>query len=248
MSFFKTAKLAQYRARQWLRAMFVYPKSTLSASALTYDDYWDEKRPRGEHIELSPAERDRADIISAVIPQGAVVIGDIGSGPGVVLKAILDQHPDARGIAYDSSARALEEVRALGMRGEPLDLTRPRSLEGVEPCDYYLVLEVLEHVPNSEEILGTLLQKSARGVFFSIPNTGFLTHRFRLLFGRVPAQWIHMPNEHLRFWTTRDMRWWLTAQGYAHFTITPYRGIPFLNRILPNLCAEGMVVFVPKKA
>ena len=247
MRILRALKLAQYKVRQWAWSTVSYPKTKLSVSALSYDDYWDTKRPRENKVALSPAESDRAKIIShSIVDDDVVTIGDIGSGPGVVLKAILDMHPRARGIAFDSSARALEEARALGLNGELLDLTMRGAIDTIQTCDYYLLLEVLEHIPNSEEILIALTKKAIRGVFFSVPNTGFITYRLRLLFGKVPAQWIHMPNEHLRFWTVRDMRWWLKALGFRKTTITPYRGIPILNTLWPTLFAEGMVVCISK--
>jgi 2-polyprenyl-3-methyl-5-hydroxy-6-metoxy-1,4-benzoquinol methylase len=163
-----------------------------------------------------------------------------------VLKAIIDQKPGLKGIAFDSSQRALDDAKKLGIEGHLLDLTTPGALSNIPVCDYYIVLEVLEHVPNSEEVLRALVNKCTRSVFFSVPNTGFFRHRLRLLFGKAPAQWVTMPNEHLRFWTIRDMRWWLTALGYTKFTIIPYHGVPGLNRLMPNLFAEGMIVSVEK--
>jgi 2-polyprenyl-3-methyl-5-hydroxy-6-metoxy-1,4-benzoquinol methylase len=151
-----------------------------------------------------------------------------------------------RGIAFDSSQRALDDAKKLGIEGHLLDLTKPGALAAIPPCDYYIVLEVLEHVPNSEEVLRALVNKCTRSVFFSVPNTGFFRHRLRLLFGRAPAQWVTMPNEHLRFWTIRDMRWWLKALGYTKFKITPYHGVPGLNRLMPNLFAEGQIIEVSK--
>lgn len=243
MTFLKSIKLGQYIFRKWVRSIFVYPQKQIGKGALSYDAYWNQKRPQGETLVLSPAEEGRASIIGKFLPQSPITIGDIGSGPGVVLQWILKHRPQARGIAFDSSAVALASVRSRGIEGRIIDITDVASLSSVPNCDYFLILEVLEHVPNSEEVLATLYAKASAGVFFSVPNTGFFTYRLRLLFGKVPAQWIHMPNEHLRFWTIADMRWWLNAQGYSKYTIVPYRGIPILNRLMPNLFAEGILVF-----
>lgn len=246
MQFFNALKMGQYRARQWLRGMFVYPQHTLTTATLHYDEYWDQKRPQGKAVIVSPAERDRAHIIAARLPDDAVTIGDVGSGPGVVLAEIIHARPKAQGIALDSSTRALDEAAKLGLETKQIDITTAAGIDAVPTADYYLILEVLEHIPNTEVVLTSLVSKATRGVFFSVPNTGFLVHRFRLLFGKVPAQWITMPNEHLRFWTIVDMRWWLHALGYTDVEIIPYRGVPFLNRLWPNLFAEGMVVRVSR--
>ena len=34
-------------------------------------------------------------------------------------------------------------------------------------------------------------------------------HRLRYMLGRFPLQWIVNPNEHIRFWTLKDLIWWL---------------------------------------
>ena len=61
-----------------------------------------------------------------------------------------------------------------------------------------------------EEFLLELLEnKSIEKVFFSIPNSGFFMHRIRYMLGRFPLQWIVNPNEHIRFWTLKDLIWWL---------------------------------------
>lgn len=243
MDIFKRLKMGQYRLRQWIAYVFVYPQKKIS-DTLSYDEYWSDKRPEEHENVLAPAEASRARIIAERVKIGT--IGDVGSGPGVVLKAIMDQRPGMRGIAFDSSPRALDDAKKLGIEGHLLDLTAPGALATIPQCDYYIALEVLEHVPNSEEVLRALVTKCTKGVFFSVPNTGFFRHRLRLLLGRAPAQWVTMPNEHLRFWTIRDMCWWLTALGYTKFTITPYHGVPILNAFMPNLFAEGMVVEVTK--
>lgn len=241
MNLLRRIRLGQYRLRQWIAYVFVYPQKTI-ADTLSYDDYWDDKRPEEHTNELAPAEASRARIIASRLEQGTV--GDIGSGPGVVLKAIMNQRPGLRGIVFDSSQRALDDANKIGIEGHLLDITAPGALAAVPPCDYYIALEVLEHVPNSEEVLRALVTKCTKKVLLSVPNTGFFRHRLRLLLGRAPAQWVTMPNEHLRFWTIRDMRWWLTALGYTKFEIIPYHGVPGLNTLMPNLFAEGMIVEV----
>lgn len=240
----RSLKLGQYRMRQWIHGIFAYPVKTLSLQPLNYDEYWDLKRPRDVQVALSPMERDRATIIAHSMPTQVRSIGDIGSGPGTVLSEILRLCPGLTAVAYDSSARARAEAERLGLRTAPLDLRADPSLTSVTPADVFIVLEVLEHIPDAEQVLAVLLAKSTYGVFFSVPNTGFFMHRFRLLFGKVPAQWIRLPNEHLRFWTIVDMRWWLRSQKISNFTINPYGGVPLVNKLWPNLFALGMVVFV----
>ena len=54
-------------------------------------------------------------------------------------------------------------------------------------------------------------------------------------------------SEHLRFWTIRDLKWWLGFLNiYNQSKIIPYKRVPFLNKIWPNLFAEGSFVIINK--
>jgi hypothetical protein len=108
------------------------------------------------------------------------------------------------------------------------------------------LFEIIEHVPDAEGLLAAVRNKATKGVFFSIPNTGFFTHRFRLLFGKFPAQWSERPNEHVRFWTLRDVTWWLNAQDITQFEVHTYEGVPYLKHVLPSLFAAGILVYIPR--
>jgi 2-polyprenyl-3-methyl-5-hydroxy-6-metoxy-1,4-benzoquinol methylase len=112
-------------------------------------------------------------------------------------------------------------------------------------CDYALLCEIIEHVPDAEALLAAARRAARRGVFVSVPNTGFFTYRLRLLFGKFPAQWAVRPNEHLRFWTLTDMRWWLRAQGIHDATVHAYEGVPLLKHLVPNLFAAGIIMYIP---
>lgn len=109
-------------------------------------------------------------------------------------------------------------------------------------------MELLEHLPNSEEVLLALLKTTNKKLIFSIPNTGFIGHRLRLLFGSFPLQWRTHPGEHLRFWTYNDIRFWLKELELSkNSKIYFYEGIPLLNRILPSLFAMGILVVIEKE-
>ena len=82
--------------------------------------------------------------------------------------------------------------------------------------DIITAFEVLEHLPDADEQLLKLYSKVNVAFIFSVPNTGYIVHRLRLLFGRFPLQWRAHPGKHARFWTKKDVYWW----------ITKYLGIP----------------------
>ena len=80
--------------------------------------------------------------------------------------------------------------------------------------DYITIFEVLEHISNAEQaiirIRDTFKSKIA---FISIPNSGSLYARIRLLRGRFPKQWVVHPGEHVRFWTLHDFNFMINGLG-----------------------------------
>lgn len=248
---FKTLKENLYFLKVWYKDIFRYPRASIVVDeSLDYDRYWEIKRRNGEVGHLSDWQEARAqlvvDTIKRVSYDRAVSIGDIGCGEGSILKYIGDRVSVAHAVGYDSSEHVLEKARAIAITTVKLDLTSDQDLEFIKEADYTLLLEVLEHLPNSEKILRAAYQKSRQGVFFSFPNTGFFVYRLRLLFGRFPKQWINLPNEHLRYWTVTDLKWWLKAQGYSSYELHCYKGVRWLNNIWPSLFAGGQLVYLKK--
>ncbi len=233
----------------WFQQIFIYPQKTLNEIGEDYDAYWRQKR--GTQPNLSVWQKKRAQLIVQALKRShekEFEIIDIGSGDGVILKYILDHFPNARAIGYDSSPVAHELAHKSGIQDTRfLNLKDDIELKSVSESDYTLLLETLEHIPESEKVLRSAYEKSRKGVFFSFPNSGFFTYRLRMLFGKFPAQWIRMPNEHLRFWTYNDAKWWLCAQGYKNARIEVYEGVPLIRKILPGIFGAGIFAFLPKE-
>ncbi|MEK7063133.1 MAG: class I SAM-dependent methyltransferase [Patescibacteria group bacterium] len=234
-----------YFLRIWVRDLFRYPTATLHTDTY-YTEYWSTRRT-ARTDEVSPWEKARGDLIITELKRagGAKTLGDIGSGDGALL-AYIARAVGATATAYDFSPAALEEAGKRGVAVVSLDVRHADERQRIARADYVLMLEVLEHVADSEELLLVAYHASEKGVFFSVPNTGFFVHRLRLLLGRVPLQWAVHPGEHLRFWTLTDMRWWLKAQGYQNTQIMPYKGVPVLNKLLPGPFAAGILVAIRK--
>ena len=231
---------------KWWKAVFEYPQKTLSLVTEDYDAYWRQKR--GTEPSLSDWQKERAEKVIAELKkrgEDEFVIADIGCGDGVLLAHILKSFPKARGVGYDSSAVAHELAKKAGIHETKfLDLRTDTALVAVQPADYILLLETLEHIPEAEKVLTASVSKAKKGVFISFPNTGFFTYRLRLLFGKFPAQWIRMPNEHIRFWTLGDLKWWLKSLGLSKFAISPYQGVPILKHVLPGSMAAGLFAVI----
>lgn len=248
MTVFSFLKLQAYRSKLVYKALFSYPQKSLAhLHGLDYDAYWKDKR--GEALgQLSPWQKDRASmVIRNVKNEGPLSLGDIGCGDGSILAYLQTRLSTARSVGYDVSKLALQKARENGIETVLLDIQKEDEIEHIEETDFILMFEILEHVPHSEKLLAAAYEKVRKGIFFSIPNTGYMTHRLRLFFGKAPMQWRVYPSEHLRFWTASDLKWWLKALGYENYQVSYYRGIPLLNKILPSLFAAGLFVFIKKQ-
>ena len=237
-----------YQIKIWLSDIFSYSQERLDINtSLDYNDYWEEKRGDSVGV-LSDWQKERADIIiKALNLQKSVTIGDIGCGEGSILKYLKERLDVNETIGYDSSQFVLQKARAIGVSDVVLvDINNSEELNCIKEVDYNIMLEILEHVPQSEIVLDIAYKMAKKGVFFSFPNSGFFTYRLRLLFGKFPKQWVTFPNEHLRFWTATDLKYWLSALGYKKYKIFYYKGVPVLNKLLPSVFAAAFVVYIPK--
>jgi methionine biosynthesis protein MetW len=227
-----------------IRRLRGYPAYSLPLTAVDYDQYWRDKR-KGDMGALTDFQRRRAEIVASMVEDGASVV-DIGCGNGAILE-YLREHRRIKGIAVDRSPLALEHVGQNGFQTVAADISDPACWEMLPEADYVLALEVIEHLPNAEQVVAMLAGKARKALILSIPNTGYFVHRLRLLCGRFPAQWRLHPGEHLRFWTLADARWWVRAMELPSSTLVPYEGIPFLNRLLPSWFAAGLIMNVKCK-
>lgn len=233
-----------YRLKEWIKQMFVYP--TLVLTEVDYDKYWMAKR--GENMgSLSDWQLERANFVVNILKdQSNISISDIGCGEGGILDFISKKIKTNRLIGSDISDMALERVKGFGIEANKLDIGKIEELKKIPQADYQILFEILEHVPHSEHLLNEAYFKSNKGVFFSFPNTGFFVHRFRLFFGKFPLQWKLFPGEHVRFWTKKDLLWWLKSLGYKDYKINYYKGVPLLNKIFPSLFAAAFEIYIPK--
>lgn len=237
-----------FQCKKIYRQIFLYPASRISIEDIDYDAYWKDKR--GEKIgSISRWQRQRADIVIERIKNDrALTIVDVGCGDGSVVKYIQVRTNVARAIGVDVSEFALNKAKEFGLEIIHADVSTLKNFEIIPEADHVLLFEILEHLQDSELFLTRMEEKAKKGVFFSIPNIGFFSHRIRLLFGKFPLQWRLHPREHVRFWTLADLHWWMKALGYHEYEVVPYEGIPILNRFWPSLFAAGLLVYIQKKA
>jgi len=225
-----------------IKQIVYYPKLVLDD--VDYDEYWKVKKKNKLGIPNNWQKQRAEWIINRIDPKSTVL--DIGCGDGAVLLYMLKQK-EFVAIGADISDYVLNFLNSKKIKTIKIDINNLKEIENLPEVDYILLLEVLEHIPNPEKLLLTVLKKAKKGVFFSIPNTGYISYRLRLLFGSFPVQWNLHPGEHLRFWTYKDIKWWLKELNLYHKSeIYVYEGIPFLNKVWKNLFGAGILVYIKK--
>lgn len=232
-----------YKCKEFLKQLYIYP--SLQQAELSYDCYWQEKKKGALGVPNS-FQVDRADFIADRIQENATIL-DFGCGDGSILFAIL-KHKRIQPFGTDISPFILDFLNKNNIKAIEFDMSEKGKLESLGHYDHVLALEVLEHLPKPEEYLLELLEISNKSVFISVPNTGYIQHRLRLLFGKFPLQWRAHPSEHLRFWTIDDFNWWLKSLGLnSRAEVHCYKGVPFLNKIFPSLFAQGIIAEIKAK-
>ncbi|OGR96243.1 MAG: hypothetical protein A2016_06645 [Elusimicrobia bacterium GWF2_62_30] len=225
--------ISRYYRRLRAVASAVFADSPAKMERMDYDTYW---RRRGEYFFST-----RYAAFAEEIAAGASVL-DIGCGEGATLRYLKKERQTA-GEGLDISHTGVEMAKASGINARQADVTsRDFSLES--SYDHIIISEVLEHIPNPEELLLKVRERFRKSLIISVPNTGHYIHRLRLLFGRFPVQWQLHPGEHLRFWTIKDFKPWIEAQGFTVAEMKVHSGFSGLCRIWPNLFADSSVFIV----
>ena len=173
-----------------------------------------------EHYELKLGFASSHSWALDAVPDGARVI-DLGAGPGGLASelarkgcptAVVDIVPPTR-----STPGVVTHVADLN---EDLDLP-------IQDYDYYLLLDVIEHLKDPEAFLDGLrarLDDSPRTLIITTPNIAFIVPRLMLLFGQfIYGQTGILDRTHTRLFTFRTLRRLLRDAG---FQILVMKGIP----------------------
>lgn len=242
MLFFRSIKFEFYKIKQLLISIFIYP--SLKQVDESYNVYWQSRDV--QNSELNSFQKKRADLLIGEIDKNDSIL-DIGCGDGRILAYLMGKGHQGEALGVDSSDYVLERARAKGINVLKKDIRNINQLDNLPAHDVVILFEVLEHMVNSEDLLVWAYNRARKAVLFSVPNTGFIVYRLRLLLGRFPLQWRVHPSEHLRFWTLRDMKWWLGELGYKFFKLYIYEGVPLFNKFWPSLFGQGLFIYIPKR-
>ena len=232
-------KLENYYKRLFSYPSFKYNKNLKN-------NYWQKRKHNILKSQPNDFQRERARLVFENIETNDEFLFDIGSGDGSQLISIRNRLPQLKILASDNDEYACELVIKnnfkcflLKNENEIFKLLKKHSPK------YISIFEVLEHMKSPEDFLIKLLKQKNITIFASVPNSGFLIYRIRFLLGRFPTQWIASPDEHLRFWTYKDLKWWFKYLNILDkVKIKPYMGLPLLNKVNPNLFAEGLFFII----
>ncbi len=173
-----------------------------------YEAYW-AKLSRAECTGPSTYKR---HLVAGLVEEGSSVL-DVGCGDGLLLEFLV-QSRGVKACGVDISGTAVEKARQRGLDVYRADITSEDFSEG-RVFDYIVISEVLEHLAHPEDLVLKLKGNFRKHMIVTVPNSGFLGERLRLLLGRFPKQWFLHPAEHLRFWTAADFVFWARQLGLS---------------------------------
>jgi methionine biosynthesis protein MetW len=221
----------------WNAWKHVCQRKSMAMKVLDYECYW-----------LSLGEggvAGRFRIFADLIEDGTSVL-DIGCGSGVFLQFLAQNKEDVKAFGIDVSAEAVRRAREKGVNSAVGDVTDAEfQLDDV--YDYIVLSEILEHIPNPEELMLKLRGRFRKAMLISIPNIGYYPYRLRLLRGSFPLQWGLHPGEHLRYWTVKDFFFWVDQLGFRAEKVIASNGFPYLANWWPNLLGNQVVFVVREK-
>jgi methionine biosynthesis protein MetW len=212
-----------------------------------YDEYWEKRQAGSGQAATGQVLHRYVTIADRLQPNTRLL--DIGCGEGAFLKYVRSRWPQSQVVGADISAQAIAHVRDAGLEGIVMDVSQPLREQIQGKFDDVVLMEVIEHVPDAEELVRQVIALQPQRIFITIPNIGYIMHRLRLFFGgRFPITMVlcHM-KEHLRFWTEKDFRQWAEVMQLEVVQVTGQERdyhdalTKFLIRLNPGFFAAQLV-------
>ncbi|MDM8528629.1 bifunctional glycosyltransferase/class I SAM-dependent methyltransferase [Anaerolineales bacterium HSG24] len=174
----------------------------------TYQEFHTEDYP------LKPYEYSSHTLVNNIIRGVDKQILDIGCGPGAV-EALADAERNIF-IGLDKVAPP-DKDRFRQFIVHDLEKTLPLRPSQNKVFDYILLLDILEHLINSDQILRDVhnLATPETKIIISVPNVANIYVRLSLLFGQFEyANRGILDKTHVRFFTKASLKRWITNHGF----------------------------------
>lgn len=141
-------------------------------------------------------KREAAALVRRAAPHEIL---DLGCGEGYMIEALLQAGIQAEFTGVDLSAPAIADARArLGDRAKLEVIDARQLVDDGRNFDLVMMLEVLEHIPNPEQMLPILRRLTRRHVLLSVPREPFFC-ALNFMRGKNLTRWGNDP-EHVNHW------------------------------------------------
>jgi 2-polyprenyl-3-methyl-5-hydroxy-6-metoxy-1,4-benzoquinol methylase len=153
-----------------------------------------------------------AGLVRDLVPDRSSTVVDLGAGSGIVSHALKDIGVGYHGLELHPVA--VEHMLAQGINATQCDLSDMdevrNALDKVEHVGGLMLLDVLEHLYQPQELLQTLsewaLEHGRPTLVVSVPNVGHFDVALRLLCGRwIPKSVGLLDSTHIRFFTEETL-------------------------------------------
>lgn len=176
-----------------------------------------------------------AGIVTDLVPENARVL-DVGCGAGSLTKIILERRTKTV-MGVEPDARRAEQARQRGLN-VVTRLVEPSFFVEHGKFDVVIFADVLEHLPNPQDLLVTVEQglKPGGSVIVSVPNVAHWSVRMELLRGRFNYESCGiMDATHLRWFTKTSLLQCLAASGFSvvKYQVTTGVGLGVYYKRLP---------------
>jgi len=201
-------------------------------------------------FEHQSAVANAAGLIRDLVPDRSSTVVDLGAGSGIVSHALRDVGIGYHGLEMHPIAVDLMHER--GISASQCDLSNIEqvlaSLESIERVGAFMLLDVLEHLLQPQELLTALsawaMDHGEPTLVASVPNVAHFDVGFRLLCGRwIPTERGLLDSTHIRFFTEETLANLFERTGWevvAREDFSSIRSDQYDPRLTDALVAESI--------
>jgi len=164
-------------------------------------------------------ERTAAELLDLAAPASVL---DVGCGEGVLVQSWAQRLPAARLVGIDLEEPSIQE----GWSGHPAPNLEYRIVDGPglpfaeDEFELASAMEVLEHLPDPEQMLAEMARCARGHLLVSVPREP-LWRMLNMARGAYWSSWGNTPG-HLNHWSTRSLRALLSGVGEVVEVRSPF--------------------------